>query len=54
MKYLGAALFGVLAVAATLVGTYLLPLYGLGLLVFPVAAPLWVFFVYFLIRDLRP
>lgn len=42
MKYLGAALFGVLAVAASLVGTYLLPLYGLGLLVFPVAAPLWV------------
>jgi hypothetical protein len=52
MKFFGAALFGVMAVATTLFAIWWYSMFG-GLLLLA-ALPLWVLFIFFLLRAIRP
>ncbi|MHA3774873.1 hypothetical protein ACXR0O_25415 [Verrucomicrobiota bacterium sgz303538] len=52
MRFLGAAVFGVLALTATLFATVFYAAFG-GLLLLG-ALPLWLLFIVFLLRAARP
>lgn len=52
MRFLGAAVFGVLALIATLIATVFYSAFG-GLLLLG-ALPLWLLFIVFLLRAARP
>jgi hypothetical protein len=52
MRFFGAALFGVLALATTVFAVEWYHLFG-GLLLL-VALPLWLLFIVFLVRALKP